>query len=137
MLGKLDAASNFTVQTKVLSGSPGALTADNIATSIKGSMEALKTNHVPNFFFHLPDPSTSLEESLKAMDNAHQDGKFDHLGISNYPPAEVQRMIEICEVNGYIKPSIYQGHYNVISRGPEEELFPLLRKHNIAFQAYR
>jgi aflatoxin B1 aldehyde reductase len=49
----------------------------------------------------------------------------------------VQKFVDICEEKGYIKPSVYQGHYNAIVRGGEKELFPLLRKNNIAFFAYR
>lgn len=35
-----------------------------------------------------------------------------------------------------MKPSVYQGQYNIICRGFETEIFPLLRAHNIAFNAY-
>jgi aflatoxin B1 aldehyde reductase len=44
--------------------------------------------------------------------------------------------ITICEEHNYIKPSVYQGLYNLLSRG-SEQLFPLFRQHGIAFQAYR
>jgi aflatoxin B1 aldehyde reductase len=71
------------------------------------------------------------------MNDDFQQGKFKKFGLSNYTAAEVQKFIDICEEKGYIKPSVYQGHYNAIVRGGEKELFPLLRKHNIAFFAYR
>ena len=45
-------------------------------------------------------------------------------------------LIEICTKNGYIKPSVYQGQYNLLFRGIEEDLFPLLRKHGLSFVAY-
>ena len=40
------------------------------------------------------------------------------------------------EEKGYVKPSVYQGEYNLISRGVEAALIPLIRKHNIKFVAY-
>ena len=43
----------------------------------------------------------------------------------------------MCEEKGYIKPSVYQGCYNLIDRQPEQTLFPLLRKHGMVFNAYR
>lgn len=46
-------------------------------------------------------------------------------------------MIEIADKNGYVKPTVYQGHYNLICRGPESKLMPLLKKHNIKYYAYR
>ena len=41
-----------------------------------------------------------------------------------------------CDAKGYIKPSYYQGHYNILTRQAEESLFPLLRTHNVKIMAY-
>lgn len=71
------------------------------------------------------------------MSDAIAQGKFRSFGICNYIPAEVQKYLEICEQHGYTKPSIYQGHYNALVRGGEKALFPLLRKYNMAFFAFR
>lgn len=38
---------------------------------------------------------------------------------------------------GFVKPSVYQGLYNLLSRQSEQSLLPLLRKHEIVFNAYR
>jgi len=43
----------------------------------------------------------------------------------------------ICDEKGYVKPSVYQGMYNAVYRNDETDLFPLLRKHNCAFYAFR
>lgn len=37
---------------------------------------------------------------------------------------------------GYVKPSVFQGQYNILCRTYETTLFPLLRKHGISFVAY-
>lgn len=37
---------------------------------------------------------------------------------------------------GWVTPSVYQGMYNVITRGVEAELFPALRKLGMAFYAF-
>lgn len=34
---------------------------------------------------------------------------------------------------GYVKPSVYQGQYNLFARGLEARLFPTLRKFNMSF----
>ena len=88
-------------------------------------------------FLHTPDRQTPLEDTTKAMNDALRQGKFKNFGLSNYTAAEVKTFIEICEQRGYAKPSVYQGQYNATVRGGEKELFPLLRKHNMAFFAYR
>ena len=45
--------------------------------------------------------------------------------------------MRITKEKGFVQPSVYQGMYNLIARAGEAELFPLLRKHNISFYAYR
>jgi len=70
------------------------------------------------------------------MNDAYNEGKFERFGLSNYTVAEVEEIVSICEANGFVKPSVYQGQYNPICRGAEDELFAVLRKHGIAFNAY-
>lgn len=56
--------------------------------------------------------------------------------MSNFPPELVERWIAVSEEKGYVKPTAYQGIYNLISREAEAALLPLLRKHGISFNAY-
>jgi aflatoxin B1 aldehyde reductase len=136
-LGQAGAASRFIIHSKVRGRGPGDLEPSKIDLSIRQSLDALKTSAVETMFLHVPDRQTPFEDTAKAMNEDFQQGKFKKFGLSNYTAAEVQKFIDICEEKGYIKPSVYQGHYNAIVRGGEKELFPLLRKHNIAFSAYR
>jgi aflatoxin B1 aldehyde reductase len=48
----------------------------------------------------------------------------------------LEKFLLICEEHNYVKPSIYQGEYNLVHRDPEETLLPLLRKHKIHFVAF-
>jgi aflatoxin B1 aldehyde reductase len=48
----------------------------------------------------------------------------------------VAQICEICDRNGYIKPTVYQGVYNALHRAVEEELFPCLRKYGISFYEF-
>ena len=71
------------------------------------------------------------------MDRGFREGKFERFGISNYTAKEVEEIVLICQKNGWVKPSVYQGPYNAIARLNEDELLPLLRKYGISFYAYR
>jgi aflatoxin B1 aldehyde reductase len=124
------------VSTKVSSFMPGSHRARNIETSINRSLEALNVESVDIMYLHAPDRATSFEETCFAMDKAYRDGKFERFGLSNYQVADVKEIVEICERNDLVKPSVYQGQYNPICRGAETELLALLRQHNISFYAY-
>ena len=66
----------------------------------------------------------------------YQQGCFERLGLSNYRADDVQRIHDICTEKGYVKPTVYQGNYNPLARRAETELFPVLRKLGIHFNAY-
>ncbi|OAP58723.1 hypothetical protein AYL99_07813 [Fonsecaea erecta] len=124
------------VSTKVSSFMPGSHRAKNIALSIDRSLEALNTDAVDVMYLHAPDRATPFKETCEAMNKAYYEGKFERFGLSNYSVEEVEEIVRICEENGFVKPSVYQGQYNPICRGGEERLFAVLREHNIAFYAY-
>nr|GFD59379.1 hypothetical protein [Tanacetum cinerariifolium] len=79
---------------------------------------------------------TPLEETLSGVSAAHEAGMFRRFGLSNYPPADVQKMYDVCKANNFVTPSVYQGNYSAVARGQEERLLPLLRKLGIASYAY-
>jgi aflatoxin B1 aldehyde reductase len=88
------------------------------------------------FYIHAPDRKVPIAETLSAIDELHKAGKFRRFGLSNFYVEEVEEVIRICNENNYVLPSVYQGNYSAVARRFEKTLFPLLRKHNIAFYAY-
>ena len=48
----------------------------------------------------------------------------------------VEEWLSVAEKEGFVKPSVYQGQYNLLCRGYETTLLPVLRKHNIHFTGF-
>lgn len=140
-LGAVGAGSRFNIDTKVL-GVPGDgpfHTAQQIKSSIDVSVADLKLPDgvkIDIMYLHVPDRETPFEETIEAMNRAYQEGKFKRFGISNYTADEVEKIVAICKDKGYVTPTVYQGQYNPLVRSGEDTLFPVLRKHGIAFYAY-
>lgn len=140
-LGAAGAGSRFNIDTKIL-GVPGNgpfHTAQQVKSSIDASVADLKLPDgvkVDIMYLHLPDRDTPLEETCEAMNEAYKEGKFKRFGISNYTAEEVEKIVSICKDKGYVAPTVYQGQYNPLVRSGEDILFPVLRKHGIAFYAY-
>lgn len=59
------------------------------------------------------------------------------LGVCRFEPEQLEALLQICRANNYVKPSVYQGEYNVISRGMEQRILPILRTHNMKYYAHR
>ena len=49
----------------------------------------------------------------------------------------LEKMLLLCEEKGLQKPSCYQGDYNIITRGMEMKLLPILRHHGLSYNAFR
>ncbi|OAA60250.1 aflatoxin b1-aldehyde reductase [Niveomyces insectorum RCEF 264] len=100
------------------------------------SLAALKTDKVDMWYLHAPDRSVPYEDTLREVNNLHQQGYFRRFGISNYAAWEVAEIAEICKRNGWKAPDVYQGVYNALHRAVEPELFPCLRHYGIAFYEF-
>lgn len=124
------------INTKVSSFMPGSHRPKNIAASIEKSLGALNMEGVDTMYLHAPDRATPFKDTVAAMDSAYHAGKFEKWGLSNFSASEVQEVIQVCQNENLVMPTVYQGQYNAICRGAEEELLPILRKHDIAFHAY-
>ncbi|KAI1479701.1 Aldo/keto reductase [Daldinia eschscholtzii] len=126
------------VDTKAMwfDGGNNTLTVDAVKKSMNESLERLKTDKVNIFYAHGPDHVTPLKEQAAAFDAVYRDGKCARTGVCNFSPESFAEYLEICEKEGYVKPTAFQGQYNLLCRGYETTLFPLLRKHGISFVAY-
>ncbi|KAI1337311.1 Aldo/keto reductase [Xylariaceae sp. FL0016] len=126
------------VDTKAMwfDGGKHTLTVDAVAKSMEESLSRLKTNKVNLFYALGPDHATPLHEQAKAFDLVYRQGKCTKTALSNFSPQSLKEYLDICDEMGYVKPSVFQGQYNILCRTYETSLFPLLRQHNIGFMAY-
>ncbi|CAG8141153.1 unnamed protein product [Penicillium salamii] len=136
-LGNAHADSRFAIDSKYPGGfSPVPSTPESLVSTLKETLALLQTDQLDVYYIHAPDRRSSLEDLLAALNTEYQTGKFKRFGLSNYLAEEVEEVIRISRENNYVLPTVYQGNYSAIARRGEDEIFPTLRKHNIAFYAY-
>lgn len=111
-------------------------TAVDIEKYLEVQLKSLKTDSVDLWYLHGPDRQVPFEETLKAVDKAFHQGKFKRFGLSNFKAWEVTEIVFLCEKNGWLKPTTYQGVYNCLHRNVEPELFPAIRKLGLAFYGF-
>lgn len=58
------------------------------------------------------------------------------LGLSNFTAFEVAEVVMTCKYNGWVKPTIYQGMYNAITRSLDAELIPACRRYGLDIVIY-
>ncbi|KAK9491677.1 NADP-dependent oxidoreductase domain-containing protein [Lipomyces doorenjongii] len=110
---------------------------EDLREGLKRSLEALKANKLDIWYLHGPDRTTPFEVTLREVDKLHKEGFFERFGISNYMSWEVAQICEICDKQGWIKPSVYQGIYHALQRSIELELFPCLRHYGMSLYVFQ
>lgn len=126
----------FKIATKVNPRISGKLDADAAYKQVKESLERMKLPMVDTVFLHFPDPATPVEGVLGAMADLHDQGKYKELGLSNFPAWMVADVWHICDKHGWIKPTVFEGVYNPLTRRAEAELNDCLNNSCMRFYAY-
>jgi aryl-alcohol dehydrogenase-like predicted oxidoreductase len=78
--------TELVIATKAVIASDGRYDASrrHLLTSLDASLERLGLDHVDLWQLHTYDPSTPLEETLSAVDEAVRSGRARYAGVSNY-----------------------------------------------------
>ncbi|KFY07165.1 hypothetical protein V492_07389 [Pseudogymnoascus sp. VKM F-4246] len=112
-------------------------TPEDVRRGLMTSLKALNTDKVDMFYLHGPDRKHPFKDTLREVNNLYKEGYFKRFGLSNYMSWEVAQISEICEANGWIKPTVYQGIYHALQRTVEAELFPCLQHYGISLYAFQ
>lgn len=92
--------------------------------AIDGSLQRLDLEYVDLLFCHRADPSTPIEETVRAMHDIIERGKALYWGTSEWEASEILSALEIAERHHLHKPIVEQPVYNLFERhrfGPEYE----------------
>lgn len=135
ILKKID-RSKVKISTKVNPRISGKLDGEAAYMQLNESLVRLCVNYVDTFYLHFPDPNTPVESVLEACSELHIQGKFKELGLSNFPAWMVSDLWHLCDKNGWIKPTVYEGVYNPLTRKAEIELNAALDYFGMRFYAY-
>ncbi|MBR3534023.1 MAG: aldo/keto reductase [Clostridiales bacterium] len=126
----------FKIATKVNPRISGRLDADAAYKQVSESLERMRLDSVDTVFLHFPDPATPVESVLGAMADLHDRGKYRELGLSNFPAWMVADVWHICDRHGWVRPTVYEGVYNPLTRGAETELNDCINNYGLRFYAY-
>ena len=68
---------------------------ERVLASIDKSLQRLRTDHVDVYLVHWPDPSTPLDETLRALDDVVRQGKTRYIGVSNFRLAQIEECMQL------------------------------------------
>jgi len=103
-----------------------------LLNAITGSLERLQLDHVDLAYCHRPDPSTPLEETVRAMHDIVERGYALYWGTSEWSADEIRAAIAIADRRNLHAPVVEQPQYNLFFRDKvEKEYARLFADHGI------
>ncbi len=112
------------------------LSRKHIMDAIEGSLRRLGTDYVDIYYTHMPDNTTPIEETLRALDDLIHQGKVRYVGCSNYPAWQLGKALWVSDSNNLARFDCIQPPYNLITRGIEDELLPLCNSEGVGMCVY-
>jgi pyridoxine 4-dehydrogenase len=87
-----------------------------IRAQIDESLRRLRTDSIPLYYLHRPDPKVPIEESLGAIREGRDSGKIRHVGVSQVGVEELERARQVVPV------AAVQNHYSLSEQTHEDVL---------------
>lgn len=108
----------------------------HLMASIDASLKRLGTDRVEVYFLHRWDPTTPIEESLRAMDDIVSQGKALHIGASNFAAWQIAKALGISDRRSWSPIQVIEPMYSLLKRQAEVEILPLAKAENLGVISY-
>ncbi|WP_367932763.1 aldo/keto reductase [Enterocloster citroniae] len=112
------------------------LSRQHIIREIDKSLSRLQTDYIDLYILHIPDPTTDLEETLRAMESLTQQGKIRYMGMSNYKAWEVVSAYDIQHKINAQPVAAVQNAYGLLNRTLEEDMFEVSGRYGTGIMVY-
>jgi aryl-alcohol dehydrogenase-like predicted oxidoreductase len=112
------------------------LSRKHVIKACEDSLRRLQTDYIDLYQCHAPDPTTPIEETLRAMDDLVRAGKVRYVGCSNYPAWQIAQALWTSDKHNLARFDCDQPRYNILFRMIEDEIVPLCLAHGIGIIAY-
>lgn len=107
-----------------------------IMQAVEASLKRLQTDWIDVYYLHWPDPSTPMEETLRALDDLIHAGKVRYIAACNLPGWQMVEADWLAREIGTHHFICAQNEYSLVHRGPERELLPALAEYGLGFIPY-
>ena len=125
------ARSSYILATKLffpMTAIDRGLSAPQVYKQIDASLQRLRTDYVDLYQCHRYDPTTPLEETMRALTEVVRQGKARYIGFSEWTAEQIQASLDIPGVEKFVSS---QPQYSILWRAPEEEVIPLCAQSGI------
>lgn len=108
----------------------------HIMDQVERSLGRLETDYIDLYQLHIHDPTTPIEETLRALDDLIHQGKVRYIGCSGvaaWQACEAVWTSKALRLNAFVS---VQPHYSLLYREAEQELIPFCRAYGLGVIPY-
>ncbi|MDM1040300.1 aldo/keto reductase [Empedobacter falsenii] len=102
----------------------------NIIKEVEESLKRLQTDYIDLLQIHWPDTTTSISETMEALEILIQQGKIRAAGVSNYSVDQVE------EARKTLNIASNQVGYSMLNRAIEHDLVPFAQQQDLGIIVY-
>ena len=99
----------------------------HIVEAVEASLKRLGTDYIDLYQIHRFDPLTSIEDTLRALDDLVRAGKVRYIGCSNLPAWYLMKSLALSREQHIERFRCTQSYYSLAGRELEREMIPLLK----------
>src|SRR6185503_8207264 len=99
----------------------------HIIEAVDASLTRLNTDYIDLYQIHRADPLTSIEDTLRALDDLVHAGKVRYIGCSNLPAWYLMKALAVSREQRLERFKCTQSYYSLAGRELEREMIPLLK----------
>ncbi len=107
-----------------------------IMNAVDASLKRLGTDYIDLYQQHVPDPSTPIEETLRALDDLVRAGKVRYIGNSNFSGWQIADAAWTARHYGLNAFATAQNLYSLMDRRLEREVVPACQEYGLGILPY-
>jgi voltage-dependent potassium channel beta subunit len=107
------------------------LSRKHIVESVEASLRRLRTDYIDLHQCHRPDPTTPIEETVRAYEDLIRQGKVLYWGVSEWRAPHLIDACRIADRHHAYRPISNQPQYSILRRQIEREVLPVSRREGL------
>lgn len=108
----------------------------HILQQVDDSLRRLETDRIDVYLLHGWDVETSIDETVRVLDDLVSSGKVRYIGVCNFRAWQVCKMLWTQDRWGADPLITVQNQYSLLKRDPEAELFGIVRDQGLGAMVY-
>jgi len=108
----------------------------HLMKALDDSLKRLGTDYVDIYYYHAPDFSTPIDETLRAMDDMVRSGRVHYIACSNFRAWRIMEALWASDRLELESFACVQPLYNIFNRDIEVEVLPTCREYGLGVVSY-